>query len=248
MMSFEDDYVRVLDQGLRDTRAKRDEIAKETREMDRDSYYRIFAVFQPFTRAYVKLASSMRDPERRSLLVWGMKVFFIEAYDVHELASRGLYFATRRELRYILEFSKRAAELDSSMKGAGLHDKLSMYEKRENSSDFRGRPLLKRLKADLQLTDTEFGAIDNLYRELSSDAHGSIVEVSKVSPDRSLTPIYQAERMRESANLASKVCDVHLLLLVRSGMLDNRSIAFYPNESASFPLTIAALSKGSVEG
>lgn len=209
--------------------------------MDRDSYYRIFAAFQPFTRAYVKLASSMRDPERRSLLIWGMKVFWIEAYDVHELSTRGLYFAARRELRYILEFSKRAAELDSSMKGAGLNDKLSMYEKRENDGDFRGRRLLNRLKADLQLTETEFGTIDSLFGELSSDAHGSIDEVSKVSPDRSLTPIYRPERMRESASLASKVCDVHLLLMVRSGMLDNRSIAFYPNEGASFPLTIAAL-------
>ncbi|MDG7024953.1 MAG: hypothetical protein JRN45_10605 [Nitrososphaerota archaeon] len=240
-MTLDKDHIRVLDQALLDARARRDAIATETKEKNRDSYYRIFGVFQPFTRVYIKLASSMRNPELRSLLVWGMKVYWIEAYDVHELATRGLYFATRRELRYMLEFSKRAAELDQSMKGAGLSDKLSAYQRREAEPDFRGGQLLGTLKANLSLTEAETNAIDAIFKELSSDVHGSFDEVRKVSPEQSLIPIYRQERMRESVKLASQVCDVHLLLMVRSGMLDSQSFAFYPNESASFPLTIEAL-------
>ena len=61
---------------------------------------------------------------RESLLVTGFTMMQSEAYTVHDLVAKGRYFAALRELRYLLEFAKRAAALDHEKKGMNVMDKM----------------------------------------------------------------------------------------------------------------------------
>ena len=236
------DSKRSIDSAVAEFEKLRASIREDTRRNEPDKYYDVWEFNNQFGKLWLSMVLGGKVP-RDSLLVTGFTMMQSEAYTIHELVVEGKYFAALRELRYLLEFAKRAAELDYEMKGSNVADKITEYEAREAAdlAGFRGGGLLKALESNLGLTESETSAIKTLFGQLSSYAHGSAVEVKPFTPGNSAKPRYIRDLFGLTHDYVAAVTDIYLLLLCKFGMIDRSVIAVPSSLSSLLPLSYTYL-------
>ena len=235
---MDQDRKRTIDKAMLEYAQHLDEVKKRTQRETGDGYYEIW----DFNASFANLMLSVKlggNWDRESLLGRGFYLMMSEAYLLHELVAQGNYYPSLRELRFLLEFAKRASVLDLEMDGRTAADKLVEYEVREydNRPDFRGGGLQLKLKSALGLTADESEAIRDLFDSLSSHAHGSASEISVIGHGRSTMRDYSRELFDEAYKNTAAVADIYFLLLVKRGMITSADVRIPATLSGLFPLS-----------
>ncbi|MDG6971018.1 MAG: hypothetical protein JRN54_07940 [Nitrososphaerota archaeon] len=234
----DEDSKRTIDSALAEFERLRASIREDTRRNEPEKYYDVWEFNNQFGKLWLSMVLGGKVP-RDSILVTGFTMMQSKAYTIHELIVEGKYFTALREMRHLLEFAKRAAELDYEMKGRSVADKITEYEAREaaDMADFRGGGLLKALEGNLGLTGPEVSAIKTLFGRLSSYAHGSAAEVKPFTLGNSAKPGYVRDLFDLTHDHVAAVTDVYLLLLCKFGMIDRSVITIPSNLSSLLPLS-----------
>jgi hypothetical protein len=234
----DEDKKKLIDSSVAESQTHAQSVADQTKKSEPERYYDLWE----FNATYGNLWLSMvlgGKAQKDSLMVTGFTMMQAEAYTILTFVAEGKYFAAFRELRYLLEFAKRAAALDCQRSGVSLVDKMKEYEAREAADDanFRGGGLLKFLEQSLKLTQQEVKRIKDLFGELSSYAHGSFIEVKPFTPGNSAVPQFQSDLFQQAHDSTAAVTDVYLLLLHKLGMIDSSVVRIPASLSALFPLS-----------
>jgi hypothetical protein len=239
---MDEEEKRRIDTAVSEYRKMLAEVDVDTREQAGEKYYEIWKFNSEFGNLMLS-TGLVGKWDRESLLSRGFFLMTNEAYVIHDMVTRGEYFPALRELRFLLEFAKRAAILDIEMPGTPASNKLREYEAREDSdkSDFRGGGLLSKLKGNLSLSDQEEGLISDLFGRLSSSAHGSAREIQAIGKGGSFKAAYVKDLFDEAHTSIAAVMDVYLLLLIKRGMVSKSDVKLPTNLASLFPLSYPIL-------
>jgi len=242
---MDEDHKRILETALQRDRALRRDLDDRSKQELDDDYYLLFEIFQSYVGVFLGSVWSKQLGVAESLLRGGLKILTNEAYDIHYLAATANYYAVFRELRYLLEFAKRAAFLDKRMSSSSLRNKLVEYEKRQNRDDrsFRGRGLLDQLSVIMnpKLTTKEQARIHVLFKVLSAHAHGSFEEVSLAAKGAPMGAGYDKSKFLRVVEYAAGVSDVYLCLMERLGYVNRDILTLGKPLQNYFPLSWARL-------
>ncbi len=232
-----EDRKEQIDKGLSDSQQLSQTVAKDTKSKEPERYYDLWELNGQYGNLWLSMVLGGRVP-KQSLLVTGFTMMQSEAYDVHKFVVEGKYFAAFRELRYLLEFAKRAAALDLR-RTLSIADKMIEYQARETRDDptFRGGGLLKVIETYLKLSPSEARSIKSLFEKLSSYAHGSSEEVRPFTPGNKAVTRYDKGLFDLAYNFTASVTDVYLLFLFKLGMIDHTTVRIPSSLASRFSLS-----------
>ena len=236
------EHSRILESGLARYRHQLEEINLQTKNAEADRYYELFEFNSQYSGLFVMMVIG-RKWDEENLLGRGFSLMHQESFLIHSLVVQGNYYPAMRELRFLLEFAKRAALLDIELNGSKATEKLEEYRRRESAkrNDFRGGGLLKELDKHLRLTPSEYARIDSLFSSLSSYAHGSSKEVMVVSGGRDPEPSYQKDGFDTCYQFTAGVADLYLFLMADLDMIAKEDFQLPSEFTTLFPLSYPIL-------